>query len=121
MVLAFQTITKKIPEESTGPQEFDMEAKFETKVIEKRADVAIKAFKFDQKDNLQLIDIVQVSAGNVSVINDVVKFKINCEFKRKTTARYTGHVNVLVIADVEPVPTSHASTGTTTSGTTTSG
>lgn len=103
MPLDFQTFIQKIDPDSKGAKEFDGRAEFRAEVL--KADVAIKAFRLDQVDDLQLVDVLQVSAGNVVITGadrDTVMFKINCELKRKTPGSYTGHIHVLVIAELKP-------------------
>ena len=50
-----------------------------------RADVAIRGFRLGQKDHqhLQPIDIVQMQVGNVSVTNEVVSFRVTCEYRAR--------------------------------------
>ena len=88
MALAFQD--KEIPiQDAIGKMTLDESVHFQRKVLKDgtaaRADVAIRGFRLDQKDNqhLQPMDIVQMQVGNVAVTNEVVSFRVICEYRGK--------------------------------------
>jgi hypothetical protein len=107
LVLAFQTKQIKIPDETDGRfEKSDNTALFPGKVTKDsqnnpRAQVAIMGFKFDQKSTNLAFDValMQVSVGQVT--DNHVDFRVICEYRGKTEARWTGHINVLIIADIE--------------------
>jgi len=109
MTLALQTVRKLIPNTTSGVLNIPCEATFPTKVNKDaqghfRVDVVIKEFKLDQVSAEQPIDIVQVGARDVGIktgSNDkTVQFVIRCNYQLKNSAKYTGEVSALVIADV---------------------
>lgn len=109
MTLALQTVRKLIPNTTSGVLNIPCEATFLTKINKDaqghfRVDVVIKEFKLDQVSAEQPIDIVQVGARDVGIktgSNDkTVQFVIRCNYQLKNSAKYTGEVSALVIADV---------------------
>jgi hypothetical protein len=82
-----------------------------------RAEVAIKGFRFDQTASpAQLFDVYAMQTSIVDVIHDTVLLSVTCDSRGKTTNKWEGHINVLVIADIESPPTGSPPTGSPPTG-----
>jgi hypothetical protein len=106
MVLAFQPRQVKIPDETEGKFEISDTVLFPGKVTRDnqnnpRAHVAIMGFRFDQKATNLPFDVAQMQVGLGSVTDNSVRFQVNCEYRGTTEAKWTGHINILVIADID--------------------
>lgn len=122
MVLAFQktgdisisgaepkfkdTFTVKFPAKITKDKDSD----------EFRVEATIKGFRFDQSGNAdpKVFDVYAMQVGIASVVGDTVRLSLAAEARGKNVAKWEGHINVLVIADIES-PTSGAGASSSTS------
>jgi hypothetical protein len=111
-------ITVKFPAKITKEKESD----------EFRVEAAIKGFRFDQSPLSGtppppplVFDVYAMQVGIVSVSGDTVRLSIAAEARGQKVAKWEGHINVLVIADIEPPPTGSTSTGSTSTGSTPAG
>jgi cold shock CspA family protein len=126
MVLAFKNTGDLKIKEGKFEEDKPPTVKFPAKITKERdgkfrAEVAIKGFRFDQSGTgaPQVFDVYAMQVGGVKVIGDgdTVAFSISCEAKGMTTAKWEGHLNVLVIADIaESPPTGSPPTGSPPTG-----
>jgi hypothetical protein len=129
MVLAFQKtgdISIKAKPRFSNNQ---VTVKFPAKITkdkdsnEFRVEAAIKGFRFDQSGNTdpKVFDVYTMQVGIASVVGDTVRLSLAAEARGKNVADWEGHINVLVIADIESPPTGSTSTGSTSTGSTSTG
>jgi hypothetical protein len=97
MTLEFQTIPVPIGETS-GTFTSNEEATFSSFV--QAADVAIKQFKLDAVGTAKPSDIAQVGISSVSHHHTTVEFTVKARYSTGSGGKFTGQVDVLVIAEV---------------------
>jgi hypothetical protein len=97
MTLEFRTIPVPIGETS-GTFTSNEETTFSAQVLS--ADAAIKQFKLDALGSAQPSDIAQVGITNVSFDHTTVEFTLKARYTTGSGGRFTGQVDVLVIAEV---------------------
>jgi hypothetical protein len=122
MVLAFQK-TGDIPIRAEGKfLDNQVTVKFPAKITKDsdgpRAEATIKGFRFDQSGTgtPQVFDVYTMQVGIASVIGDTVRLSLACEARGKNTAKWEGHINVLVIADIESPTSGPGASGSTATG-----
>jgi hypothetical protein len=101
MPLEFRTITVPIGETS-GTFSSNEETTFSAPV--RSADASIKQFKLDAIGAAQPSDIAQVGITTVSHDHSTVEFTVKARYTTGSGGKFTGQVDVLVIAEVAPVP-----------------
>ena len=99
MPVEFRTITVPIGETS-GTFSSNEETTFSAPV--RSADVAIKQFKLDAVGTAQPSDIAQVGVTTVSHDHSTVEFTVKARYTTGSGGRFTGQVDVLVIAETGP-------------------
>jgi hypothetical protein len=97
MALEFRTVTVPIGETS-GTFSSNEEATFSSTV--EAADAAIKQFKLDAVTPAKPSDIAQVGITSVSFHHTTVEFTVTARYTTGTGGKFTGQVDVLVIAEV---------------------
>jgi hypothetical protein len=128
MVLAFQK-TGDISIRGAEPKFSDtFTVKFPAKITKEkdsdefRVEAAIKGFRFDQSPpssgsaDPKVFDIYAMQVGIANVSGDTVRLSLAAEARGKNVAKWEGHINVLVIADIEgpPPPSGTGASGSTT-------
>ena len=98
MPVLFRTISVPIGETS-GTFSSNEETTFSPGPI-RAADVAIKQFKLDALGSAQPSDIAQVGITSVSSDHTTVEFTVKARYTTGSGGKFTGQVDVLVIAEV---------------------
>jgi hypothetical protein len=98
MALQFRTVTVPIGETS-GTFSSNEETTFSPGPIQ-AADVAIKQFKLDALGTAKPSDIAQVGITSVSFDHTTVEFTVKARYTTGSGGKFTGQVDVLVIAEV---------------------
>ena len=99
MALQFRTVTVNIGETS-GTFSSNEETTFSPGPI-RAADVAIKQFKLDALGTAKPSDIAQVGITTVSHDLTTVEFTVKARYTTGSGGKFTGQVDVLVIADID--------------------
>jgi hypothetical protein len=101
--MAVEFITKRIKVEAgTGRRQIFDSVPFQNKV--RVANIALGGFLLDYVDSDHHINTVEVSTHLGVIEGEIVNFRVNCDYKdRNGDDAYSGHVDVLVIADLQPV------------------
>lgn len=95
----FRTISINIPS-GTGRRSIEGTANFPAKVL--RASVALNGFKLDYVNSDHHINIVEADTDIVSISDNVVRFRIQCNYADKNfDDPYRGYVTATVIAQIE--------------------
>jgi hypothetical protein len=97
MALEFRTVTVPIGETS-GTFTSNQDTTFSGFV--QSADAAIKQFKLDAVGSAQPSDIAQVGITSVSFDHTTVEFTVKARYSTGASGKFTGQVDVLVIAEV---------------------
>lgn len=97
MALQFRTIGVPIGETS-GTFSSNEETTFSAAVLS--ADATIKQFKLDALGSAQPSDIAQVGITSVSFDHTTVEFTVKARYTTGSGGKFTGQVDVLVIAEV---------------------
>jgi hypothetical protein len=98
MPVLFDNPTVTIPS-GTGRRSIQSSVGFNGRSV-LRAGVALNGFRFDFDSADHHIDNVEADTDLVSVSGDTVTFRVNCNYRDKNgDDRYSGSVNVLVIAE----------------------
>ena len=99
--MAVEFITKRIPvPRGTGPQQLNDWVSFQRKV--RVANIALRGFLLDFVTSDHHINIVEVTTDFAGSEGEIVRFRVNCQYADKNfDDQYFGHVDVLVIADLQ--------------------
>jgi hypothetical protein len=97
MPLQFRTIPVPIGETS-GTFTSNQDTTFSSQVLS--ADATIKQFKLDALGAAQPSDVAQVGITNVSFDHSTVEFTVKARYTTGSGGKFTGQVDVLVIAEV---------------------
>lgn len=66
-----------------------------------RADTALKSILFDYSSSDHHINVVEAQTSVINTINNTVRVRVICRYADQNfDDAYTGHVRVLVVADV---------------------
>ena len=99
MVLRFESERVPIPL-GKGSRAIPGEKPFGKKV--NSAQVAIQGFKLQFRQGDNPIKLAEVGVGGARVAGNDVEFRVVCQYQDRTgNDEYSGHVDVLFIADVE--------------------
>lgn len=101
MSVDFRTRSVAIPS-GTGRRSINDSVTFRSSVLGGRAGIAVNGFKLDYVDSDHHINIVEIDTDILSVTDDTVNFRVECDYADKNfDDRYRGEVQVLIIADVQ--------------------
>jgi hypothetical protein len=101
--MAVEFITKRVEVPGgTGRKQLTDKVTFQNKV--RVANIALNGFLLDYVDSDHHINVVEVDTNLGVIEGEIVHFRVVCEYKdRNGDDAYSGHVDVLVIADLQPV------------------
>jgi hypothetical protein len=99
--MAVEFITKRIEFlRVTGPQHLNDSVSFQRKV--RVANIALRGFLLDFVTSDHHINVVEVTTDLAGTEGEIVRFRVNCQYAdRNFDDLYSGHVDVLVIADLQ--------------------
>jgi hypothetical protein len=67
------------------------------------ANIALRGFVLDFASSDHHINVVEVSTEFAGIEGEIVHFRVDCQYADKNfDDQYSGHVDVLVIADLQP-------------------
>ena len=100
--MAVEFITKRIEvPRGTGRRQINDSVPFQNKV--RVANIALRGFLLDFVNSDHHINVVEVSTNLGVIEGEIVHFRVNCQYAdRNFDDEYSGHVDVLVIADLQP-------------------
>ena len=100
--MAVEFITTRIDgPRGKGRRQLTGSVPFKNKV--RVANIALRGFLLDFTSNDHHINIVEVTTDFAGVEGEIVRFRVNCQYADKNfDDEYFGHVDVLVIADLQP-------------------
>jgi hypothetical protein len=99
--MAVEFSTKRIPvPRGTGRRQLNDFVPFPRKV--RVADIALRGFLLDFANSDHHINVVEVSTNLGVTEGEIVHFRVDCQYAdRNFDDEYSGHVDVLVIADLQ--------------------
>jgi len=99
MAVAFITRRVEVPRGS-GRRQFNDSVPFQGKV--RVAEVALRGFLLDFVTSDHHINVVEVATEFAGTEGEIVRFRVDCQYADKNfDDQYFGHVDVLVIADLQ--------------------
>ena len=99
MAVAFLTKKIDVPRGS-GRRELHDSVSFQGKV--RVAEVALRGFLLDFVTSDHHINVVEVATEFAGAEGEIVRFRVDCQYADKNfDDQYFGHVDVLVIADLQ--------------------
>lgn len=101
MPVEFITTRTDVPR-GRGRRQINGSVSFQKKV--RVANVALRGFLLDFVTSDHHINVVEVAVNFAGSEGEIVRFRVNCQFADKNfDDEYFGHVDVLVIADLQEV------------------
>jgi hypothetical protein len=98
MAVAFNTKRVEV-RPGTGRRQLNDKVPFQNKV--RVAEVAVRGFLLDFVNSDHHINVVEVSTNLGVIEGEIVHFRVDCQYAdRNFDDQYSGHVDVLVIADL---------------------
>ena len=99
--MAVEFITKRVAVPSgTKRRQINDSVPFQRKV--RVASVALHGFLLDFDSSDHHINTVEVAVEFAGIEGEIVRFRVNCQYADKNADdKYSGHVEVLVIADLQ--------------------
>jgi hypothetical protein len=99
MAVAFSNKRVPVPP-GKGPRQLHDSVSFQGKV--RVAEVALRGFLLDYATSDHHINVVEVAAQFAGTEGEIVHFRVVCQYADKNEDdRYSGYVDVLVIADLQ--------------------
>ena len=99
--MAVEFRTTRVPvEEGKGRRQLIGQVTFQKKV--RVANIALRGFVLDYVSSDHHINVVEVTTDFAGTEGEIVHFRVNCQYADKNgDDKYFGHVDVLVIADLQ--------------------
>ena len=100
--MAVEFITTRVPiPPGKGRRELTGRVPFKNKV--RVANIALRGFVLDFASSDHHINVVEVTTEFAGIEGEIVHFRVDCQYADKNfDDQYSGHVDVLVIADLQP-------------------
>ena len=99
MAVEFITTSIEVPRDR-GRRQFIRSVPFPRKV--RVANIALRGFLLDFASSDHHINVVEVTTDFAGTEGEIVHFRVNCQYAdRNFDDEYFGHVDVLVIADLQ--------------------
>jgi hypothetical protein len=99
MAIEFITTRVEVPR-GRGRRQLNGSVSFQRKV--RVANIALRGFLLDFVSSDHHINIVEVSTNFAGSEGEIVRFRVSCQYADKNfDDEYFGHVDVLVIADLQ--------------------